>query len=105
MTSYAEIKEQWDRDSIARSELDQFLKSRAWQLVSAMINAEAVEEAESYMAIAGDTLLARNLSRQRGARWALTKIQEATMPPPAPTKELIEFEHIVPKEDQHDILT
>ena len=94
-----EMRIGWN-NQILRQEWDAILKSEAWKYVSEMVETEALEEAESYQAIAGDTLLARNLARQRGIRWALRQLADATLPPPQPIRVMEEFEHIIPKEDQ-----
>lgn len=92
-----ELRDGWN-NQILRQEWDAILNSPAWKYVSEMVEAEALEESESYMAMAGDTLLARNLARQKGVRWALRRLADATLPPPAPLREIEEFAHITPEE-------
>lgn len=98
--TYQELKERWDRGADLRVEWNKILNSKSWRHVSAMIREKAVEEAEAFLRVEADPVLARNLSKQKGARWAITELQNACIKQEAPVGEgiLEEYAHITPKE-------
>ncbi len=97
MRDAQKLRDQWEADQSMRADWYQMLNSPAWQAISSLIEAEAIELAETYDdKNHGDPVLARRLSQLKGARWALMKLQSACDPKPAPAPEITEYAHINP---------
>lgn len=80
MRTYKELHNEWKANQSLRGDLYAFLQTPGWRHLCEMIQAKAVEDAETWQRLEGDPVLARNLSHQKGARWALYAIQHACDP-------------------------
>jgi hypothetical protein len=95
MTDAQVLRDRWNK-SPRKAEWDAVLRSPAWAEVSALIEEEAIEYAESYLRMEGDPILARNLAWLKGVRESLRKLSRATEPEPQPITPPQEYEHIEP---------
>lgn len=77
MTEYDELFAQWRANQPERADWYQVLQSKAWKTVSRLAEASAVATAEAVNDTMPDTLLARRLYMQMGARMALRFLKHA----------------------------
>lgn len=79
-----ELRAQWEGDSSFRKEWEVFCRSKTWQILSAMVEAEAVEAAQHYSPYDAETILARNLVKMKSAIGMLDTLRIEAVPPPPP---------------------
>ena len=95
MTTAEELQTEWAASQPMRGDADKFFRTKAWKHLSLMTEKTAIEGAEVHGRDEGDAVLARNLSFQRGVRWALRFIHTSTQPPKTQEQKTEDpYEHI-----------
>ena len=80
MKELEQLEQEWLTSQPLRGDMDKFLRGKAWGLASELVASRAVEGAERHLRGDGDAILARGLSFQKGARWAIKQLQGLTKP-------------------------
>ena len=94
MTELKDLLELWKQRQDLRSKWADVTKTEEYKLVMRIIEASAVETAEGVSEGMPESVIARRLFYQKGARWALWYMRHLSDPDPAPIVSEEPYQHI-----------